>query len=89
MNTYLTHGRLPRTGDDWQLYTASMKCGHAARGLTAALKRALKAPNANKAYDIWIAAAIKFAVYGARDTEPRHVALDVIEAHFGTKVSYL
>lgn len=89
MNTYLTHGRIPRTGDDWQLYTTSMKCGHAARGLTAALKRALKAPNANKAYDIWAAAAIKFSAYGACDTEPRNVALDVIEAHFKTRVTVI
>ena len=31
--------RLPITGDDWQLYACSMKCGQAARSLTAALKK--------------------------------------------------
>jgi hypothetical protein len=32
----------PKTADDWDLYTASMACGTAARGLTAALKRTIK-----------------------------------------------
>ena len=33
---------MPATGEDWQLYTASMKCGKAAKALTAALKKLLK-----------------------------------------------
>ena len=34
---------LPMTGDDWELFTSTMKCGNAARSLTAALKRLLAA----------------------------------------------
>lgn len=30
---------VPKTADDWQLYTASMKCGRAARSLTARLNK--------------------------------------------------
>jgi hypothetical protein len=33
---------LPRSGRDWQLFTASMPCGEAARQLTAALKNLSK-----------------------------------------------
>lgn len=33
--------RIPSTPEDWQLYTVSMKCGAAARSLTAALKKAM------------------------------------------------
>ncbi len=73
----------PTSGDDWQLYTCSMKCGHAARSLTAALRRALKEEGAGKAYDVWRATAIKWAAYGALDSEPIGVAAEVIEKHFG------
>ncbi len=31
--------RIPKTGEEWQLYSSSMKCGSAARRLTAATKR--------------------------------------------------
>jgi len=34
---------VPRSGDGWQLYTASMKCGIAARGLHSAAKKAVDA----------------------------------------------
>ncbi len=74
--------KMPTTGEDWQLYTSSMKCGTAARSLTAALKRGIKTGDPRKAYDIWSAASIKYAAFGAADTEPRNVALDYIEQHF-------
>lgn len=33
---------LPTTGRDWQLFTSSMKCGTAARALTAACRKAVE-----------------------------------------------
>jgi len=73
----------PTTGNDWQLYTSEMRCGHAARSLTAALRRALKEEGPDKAYDVWRATAIKWAVFGALDSEPCGVAAGIIEKHFG------
>jgi hypothetical protein len=34
---------IPSTGDDWELYTCTKKCGVAAKGMTAALKKAITA----------------------------------------------
>jgi hypothetical protein len=34
---------VPKTGEDWQLFTCSMKCGNAARALTAQLKKVMMA----------------------------------------------
>lgn len=76
---------LPKTADDWQLYTCSMKCGTAARSLTAALKRALKTETVAEAQEIWYAVASKFSSYGATDTEPRDVAYTIIDEHFGVE----
>ena len=78
---------IPVTGEDWQLYTCSMKCGTAARGLTAALKRAFKhfeknmgrdgksaAETLGDAYKLVGEAMGKYSKFGACDTEPRGVA---------------
>jgi len=78
---------IPVTGDDWQLYTCSMKCGTAARGLTAALKKAFRYFEKNMgrdgkpvpqtlgdAFDIVREAMNKYSKFGAYDTEPRCVA---------------
>lgn len=75
---------MPKTGDDWQLYTCSMACGRAARSLTAALKRVIKAmdtmrplnaQNVLKEMDKHLDPVMhKYAEYGAYDTEPRYVA---------------
>lgn len=84
---------IPTTGEDWQLYTYSMKCGTAARALTAALKKVLVEidANASKGYaptsrgaDALIGKHIypvmrKYSDFGAEDTEPRYVAYHTVE----------
>ncbi len=79
--------QIPVTGDDWQLYTCSMKCGRAARGLTAALKKAFKhfeknmgkdgksaAQTLGDSFKLVTVAMDKYSEFGAYDTEPRGVA---------------
>lgn len=77
-------GKLPETGDDWELYTASMKCEGAARALTAALKKALRAvgsgasvPDAMR--DHFDPVARKYADFGAQDSEPMRHAERILE----------
>lgn len=77
-------GPLPVTADDWELYTGSMKCARAARALTGALKRALRArargataPEAMKLH--FCPVADRYAAHGARDTEPTHVAWSIMD----------
>jgi len=77
-------GKLPETGDDWELYTASMKCEGAARALTGALKKALRAvgegttvPDALR--DHFDPIARKYADYGAQDSEPTWKATRILE----------
>ncbi len=66
---------VPTTGDEWELY-GSMKCGPAARALTAALKKSLQAfandPSIGQyaALKPWYDAANKYADFGAGDSEP-------------------
>ncbi len=88
--------RDPKTAEDWQLYTSTMKCGHAARALTGALKKAKICARryrrqklsiylaTNKAYEEVVApVASRYRDYGARDAAPV-VALDAIEADLRT-----
>jgi hypothetical protein len=81
---------IPSTSDEWELFTSTMSCGHAARALTAAMKRALKrfervAPKEgptkafSAAYSEWLETAYKYSDVGASDTEPRWVAQDAIQ----------
>lgn len=81
---------IPSTSDEWQLFTSTTSCWHAARPLTAAMKRALKrfervAPKEgpakafSAAYLEWLETAHKYSDAGAFDTEPRAVARDAIE----------
>lgn len=77
-------GKLPVTADDWELYTCSMKCGAAARSLTAALKRAIAACASGKStYEAmeehFNSVASKFAEYGAQDSEPMHMAERILD----------
>ena len=85
--------RVPNTSKDWELYTRTMKCGNAARALTAALVKALRVidQHASKGYAPTERGAAKlmnehvypvmekYAKFGAFDTEPRGVAYSTIE----------
>jgi len=87
-------GKLPETGDDWELYTASMKCERVARSLTAALKRAIEAVEAGKTSseamrEHFDPVARKYADYGACDTEPTGLAGSILDRVMDlTKHSY-
>ena len=77
-------GRIPETGDDWELYTATMKCEGAARALTAALKKALRAVGAGATVpdalrEHFDPVARKYADYGAQDSEPMRHAERILE----------
>ncbi len=77
-------GKLPETGDDWELYTATMKCEGAARALTGALKKALRAVGAGATVpealrDHFDPVARKYADYGAQDSEPMRHAERILE----------
>lgn len=85
--------KVPSTGEDWQLYTSSMKCGRAAVALTCALLRVAKtidrmalrgyAPTRTTAHQMYYSVIYpvmdKWSDFGACDTEPRNVAYDAIE----------
>ena len=77
-------GELPQTGDDWELYTASMPCERAAKALTAALKKALRAvgggasvPDALRAH--FDPVARKYASHGAQDSESMYRAQRILD----------
>jgi hypothetical protein len=75
VNVTIDIGKLPETGNDWELYTCSMKCERAAKALTAALKRAIRACGEGKTtYEAmkehFDPVARKYSAYGAQDTEP-------------------
>lgn len=77
-------GKLPETGDDWELYTHSMKCGRAARSLTAALKRAITAcAGGSSTYEAmkchFFPVASKYADYGSTDSEPVGTAERILD----------
>ena len=89
---------IPGTGEEWGLFVSSMRCGNAARSLTAAMKRALKtfeqvAPKegpreaSRAAYSVWEGASEKYADFGSMDTEPRWHARDAIR-RFGVLCWY-
>jgi hypothetical protein len=62
--------QIPGDAEAWYLYSDMKGVGRAARALTAALKRALKAPNRDKAIAIMREAMSKYSAFGAADTEP-------------------
>jgi len=68
---------LPTTRDDWELYDVP-RVGTAARNLTAALKRACRAPTDDEARAIMNRARDAAADFGACDSEPRYVAQAVL-----------
>lgn len=78
---------IPTTDMDWELYTSMSGSGRAARSLTAALKRSLRAVpklvgegmtvpealgQAKRIPDGFDAAQGKYAEFGAADTEPNY-----------------
>lgn len=65
---------LPTTAEEWELYSSKKGAANAARGMTAALKKAIQAPTKDKAREIMRGAMNKFAEFGASDTEPRMCA---------------
>jgi len=76
--------RVPQTADEWELYTSSMKCGSAARALTAALKKSMRLYAKDStlyisdALEPFYVAARKWSKYGADDSEPHYHARDVM-----------
>lgn len=84
LNVTVDIGRIPETADDWELYTSSMNCTVAARALTAALKKALRAvAKGATTYEAMKAhfdpVARKYADYGAQDSEPTHHAERILD----------
>ena len=77
---------LPVTGEDWELYTSKKGCGAAARGMTRALKKALKAYGAGErdAWQRYMEPAFQeYREYGAWDSEPVWVARRAYRDAFG------
>lgn len=95
----MTTMTLPRTAQDWQLYTSKPGAGVAARCLTAALGRLLKEADRHKVEGYiptrqTVGALIqkhlypvmeRYTKFGATDTEPRCVAYDTVEKALGLK----
>lgn len=82
-------GELPRTAEDWELYTASMDCEVVAPLLTHALEKAIESAasgdmTAHEALsEHFYPVARRYADWGACDTEPMGKAeaiLDRIQA---------
>jgi hypothetical protein len=86
------------TGNDWQLYTCTMKCGLPARAMTSAVRKELERGIPHRlAKGVGLSAAVdaalrslyynkdsvfdRYAQYGACDTEPRTVLLDIIDEY--------
>ena len=71
------------TADQWQLFTASMKCGTAARALNSTFN-ALSKRGANKdEFRVGMEAVMEqYSDYGASDSEPRWMLEDLLEMHF-------
>ena len=65
---------IPETADEWELFTDMKGVGRAARSLTGALKKALKARTRDQAIKIMCERMTKYSEFGAYDTEPRDTA---------------
>ena len=78
-------GEIPRSADDWELYTCSEDCSVAATALTAALERAIEAcasgdMTAYEAYQKhFYPTAREHADQGACDSEPTGKAESILE----------
>jgi hypothetical protein len=78
-------GEIPRSADDWELYTATMDCSAIAPLLTHALERAIEAcasgdRGGHEALkEHFYPVARKYADWGACDTEPTEKAEAVID----------
>jgi hypothetical protein len=67
------------TAEDWQLYTASMKCTKAANALNKSLKTLVNNGNTRQhVYESMITIMSLYSKYGAFDTEPRWVLEDIL-----------
>lgn len=71
------------SADEWDLYTTSMKCGNAAKGLNAAASKALSCGDSDEAYRIFREAQLAWADYGAYDSEPSWVFAKLHQRVFG------
>ena len=59
------------SAEDWQLYTASMKCTRVANSLNKSLKTLVNNGNTREyVYDSMITIMAHYSNYGAYDTEP-------------------
>lgn len=77
------------TADQWGLYTCSMNCGQAARGLNSAFKKAIESsPTAYEAYQKMNEAFDKYANYGAADSEPASFCRYVLRKIYGEDQLY-
>lgn len=78
-------GELPRSADDWELYTCSMPCDEAAQALTAGLEKAIEAcaSGDRTGYEAlkehFYPVARRYADWGACDTEPTGKAEAIID----------
>jgi hypothetical protein len=81
--------RIPVDAQAWELYGGMPGVEGAARALTQALRKALKAPTHVEARKIMEAALDAHVEFGAGDSEPSHVAVScVMEGRGCTRDEY-
>lgn len=80
--------KIPADAEAWELYSDMKGAGHAARSLTAALKKALKASTRERAISIMSKALEEQAAFGAKDTEPMAHAEACLTAGRGSDYSW-
>lgn len=72
------------TAQQWQLFTSSMDCDRAARGLNRAVTIACRECSSwDQAHQYIMQAQSRFAKYGAADTEPDVVVYEILDAVYG------
>lgn len=72
------------TPEQWQLYTASVDCTHAARELNETLAEAVNAGNSRSEVQQKMSVVMKKnAYFGACDSEPRWFLEDVLDEIYG------
>jgi hypothetical protein len=80
------------SGAEWELYTSSMNCAMAVKGLNATFNRLIKAnPNcdeasANAVHEGMLISCERFSEYGAYDAESRWQVRNVIRKVYGVSV---
>ena len=71
------------TADQWQLFTASMKCGTAARALNSTFNDLSKrGATRDEFVTVMDAVMQKYSNYGACDSEPRWLLEDLLDMQF-------